>query len=105
MQVVAGGRRRQRHGAAPERSGSGLGLGGGLVRLGLRGTWRRDPKADDLIALPLENLEVKAVKGEDLAAFRYLPRLVQHQPGDGRRFLVGQAPAEFAVEEIGRAHV
>src|SRR3546814_9691662 len=63
----------------------------------LRVVQRGEAKQGDLVALAAQDPEPEAVEHELLAHLRYPPRLVQHQPGDRRGLLVGQAPAELAV--------
>src|SRR5690242_21846523 len=71
---------------------------------GLYGQRRHDAQLGDPRALALQNFEAESVKCIHLADFRDAPRLVQHQAGDGDGDVLGQPPAELAVE-IADRHV
>jgi hypothetical protein len=77
-------------------SGSERGRGFGCLGQG------RHLDRGDLVALAAQDLEAEAVEGEDLADVGDPPRLVQHQAGDGRGFLVGQTPVELPVQVADR---
>ena len=57
-----------------------------------------DQYGGNLVALPAHNLEAESIEVEDLADLGYLSRFIEQQPRDGRRLIVGKAPAKFPVE-------
>src|SRR5918993_6080176 len=69
---------------------------------GLYGDGRHDAQLGDPGALALQNFEAESVECIGLADLGDAPGLVQHQPSDGDGDVLGQAPAELAVEVADR---
>ena len=72
------------------------------VRRFMRFLWRRDADQGDLMALAAQDLEAHAVEAKCLSDIRNAPRRVQHQTGDGRGMVVGQAPVHLSIEVADR---
>src|SRR5690349_12532971 len=68
----------------------------------LYGEGRHDAQLGDSGAFALQNFEAESVKCIGLADLGDAPRLVQHEPCDGDGDVLGQPPAELAIEVADR---
>src|SRR3984957_2697451 len=59
---------------------------------------RGDPERGDPIALLAQHFETEAMKAEGLTRLGYRARLVNHEAGHSRGFVVGQIPANRSIE-------
>src|SRR5262249_18274783 len=59
---------------------------------------RGDAQRRDAVPVATQHPKTEAVEGEGLAGLGDRPRLVDDEPGDGGRFVVGQVPFHGAVE-------
>src|ERR1700746_1277494 len=59
---------------------------------------RRDAQRRDAVPVAAQHPKTEAVEGEGLAGLGDRARLVDDEPGDGRRFVVGQVPLQGAIE-------